>query len=115
MKTIIAGILQAQDLALATEKLPNALDDRLEEDQNWGPKTSAVPEELTSGDVTELMSLGPDIPEEVMPKLRALLQRNHTTFGVDGQLGKVQAWVEIPLQPQAQPISLPMYGASPAK
>ena len=115
MKTIIAGTLQAQDLVLATEKLPNALDDHLEEDQNWGPKTSAVPEEPTSGDITELMSLGPDIPEEVMPKLCALLKRNHTAFGVDSQLGKVQARVEIPLQPQAQPISLPMYGASPAK
>src|ERR1700733_1942023 len=108
MRTIIVRTLQAQDLAQATKKLPNSIDDHLEEDQNWGPKTSAVLEEPTPGDVADLVTLGPDIPEEIMPKLCALLQRNHTAFGVDGRLGKVQAWVDIPLQPQAKPISLPM-------
>jgi hypothetical protein len=49
LKTIIAGTLWAQDLAQATKKLPNSIDDHLEEDQNWGPKTSVVPWRPSNG------------------------------------------------------------------
>ncbi|KAF9471033.1 hypothetical protein BDN70DRAFT_765155, partial [Pholiota conissans] len=66
-------------------------------------------------DVTRLVNLGPDIPQEVLPRLISVLRKNSSAFGVDGHLGQVSAHVEVPLKPGTHPISVPMYGASPAK
>ena len=115
IKAIIMGSLKDQDLASTSGPPPVVSDSKLEDEETWGPKTTAVPEEPSSGPVSELVTLGPDIPPEILPKLEEVLQRNARAFGVDGRLGHVDAKVSIPLRPGAQPVSLPMYGASPAK
>jgi hypothetical protein len=90
-------------------------DDKLDGDENWGPKT-AVPEDPTADDdVSTLVNWGPDIPEEHRTSLKEVLSRNARAFGVGGRLGHVDTKVPVPLKPDTQPISLPMYGASPAK
>ncbi|KDQ26072.1 hypothetical protein PLEOSDRAFT_1024772, partial [Pleurotus ostreatus PC15] len=86
-----------------------------EEPENWGPKTTAVPEETGSEDVLKAVNLGADIPEEVRPRLEEVLRRNSLAFGLGGRLSKVATKATIPLAQDAKPISLPMYGASPAK
>jgi hypothetical protein len=55
------------------------------------------------------------IPEQHRAALKEVLTRNARAFGVGGQLGHVDTKVPVPLKPDTQPISLPMYGASPAK
>lgn len=114
IRAVIAGTLRQQDLGNASVA-PEPCDDRLADDDAWGPKTTALPDEKVSGDVSTLVNLGPDIPDDVLPKLTALLRKHESAFGVDGRLGQVDAKVEIPLKPGTKPISVPMYGASPAK
>lgn len=69
----------------------------------------------TNEDVTQLVNLGPDIPDNVKSRLESVLRKNERTFGVNGCLGQVDAKVSTPLKPGVQQISLPMYGSSPAK
>lgn len=114
IRAVITGSLKDQDLAAAAAP-PNSSPDKLDDDESWGPKTTALPDEDLSGDVSKLVNLGPDIPTDVLPKLLVVLRKNSATFGVDGRLGHVAAQVRVPLQPDTQPISVPMYGASPAK
>lgn len=115
IKAIITGTLREQDLAKATGPPTEVQDSKLEEEENWGPKTTAVPEDPVTGPVSELVNLGPDIPSDILPRLEKVLQKNASVFGVDGRLGHVEAKVTIPLHPGSSPISLPVYGASPAK
>ncbi|KDQ23443.1 hypothetical protein PLEOSDRAFT_1016991, partial [Pleurotus ostreatus PC15] len=44
-----------------------------------------------------------------------VLRRRSKAFGLGGRLGRVARKATIPLKPGVQPISLPMYGTSPAK
>lgn len=115
IKAVIAGTLKEKDLAQTESSPPKTFDHKLEDEEHWGPKTTAVPEDPVSGPVSELVNLGPDIPPEILPRLEGVLQRNAWAFGVDGRLGHVDAKVSIPLRPGTVPTSLPMYGASPAK
>ena len=115
IKAVITGTLKDQDLANATGPSTEGSDSKLEGEEAWGPKTTAVPEDPLHGPVSDLVNLGPEIPAEVRPKLEAVLQKNTKAFGVDGRLGHVEAKVKIPLHPGTQPTSLPVYGASPAK
>lgn len=113
---VTVGTLRQRDLASATTKEESEReDDKLEGDENWGPKTTAVPEDPTPDDnVATLVNWGPDIPEEHKASLE-VLSRNARAFGVGGRLGHVDTKVPVPLKPDSQPISLPMYRASPAK
>ena len=117
LRKTIVGTLKAQDLASASNPMADSPghEDRLEEDESWGPKTTAVPEDPVSGDVDRLVNLGPDIPEVYRGRLTEVLRRNAAAFGVNGRLGHIEARVQIPLLPNTQPISEPMYGTSPAK
>ena len=115
IKAVIRGTLREQDLAKATGPPPEVQDSKLEGEENWGPKTTAVPEDPVSGPVSGLVNLGPDIPPDILPRLEKVLQKNALAFGVDGRLGHVEAKVTIPLHQGTTPISLPVYEASPAK
>ena len=115
IRTVITGTLKEQDLANANGPPPEVSDSKLEGEESWGPKTTAVPEDPVSGPVSELVNLGPNIPADILPRLEEVLQKNAEAFGVDGRLGHVDAKVPIPLRPGTIPTSLPMYGASPAK
>jgi len=107
--------LREQDLTKASGPPPEIPDNKLEGDESWGPKTTAVPEDPISGPVLELVNLGPDILADILPRLEEVLQKNVQAFGVDGRLGHIDAKVLIPLHPGTTPTSLPMYRASPVK
>jgi hypothetical protein len=91
----------------------------LEEDEAWGPKTTALPgdfEGVKEGeDVARLVNLGPDIPEHIRPQLDEVLPHNSAVFRVGGRLGHVKDKAPIPLKPGVQPILVPMYAASPRR
>jgi hypothetical protein len=59
--------------------------------------------------------MGTDIPESIKPRLDEVLRRNAAAFSVEGRLGHVKEKAKIPLKEDTQPISVPMYSASPAK
>jgi hypothetical protein len=108
----------AQDLdSLPREK--HRTKDKLEEDEAWGPKTTALPGDFEgvkeSKDVAQLVNLEPDVPEHIRPQLDKVLHHNLAAFGVGGRLGHVKDKVPIPLKPGTQPISVPMYAASALK
>lgn len=120
LRSMIEGTLRVQDPGAAPPRhdfVPHG-DDMLEGDENWGPKTTAVPDDLVTEpgvDVSKLVNLGPDIPDNIRPRLEEVLRKNVLAFGVDGCLGHVDAKVPVNLYPDTQPISVPMYTASPAK
>jgi hypothetical protein len=94
------GTLCEQDLASATfEEKALYADDQLEGDESWGPKTTAIPEDLLPDvDVSTLVNWGPDIPSEFKPRLEEVLRKNASAFGVGGRLGHVDTKVPIPVQ-----------------
>ena len=59
--------MKQQDLAKANGPPPEVSDSKLEE-ENWGLKTTAMPEDPISGPVLELVNLGPDIPSKILLK-----------------------------------------------
>ena len=86
IRAVVTGSLKDQDLAAAAVP-PNSSPDKLDDDESWGPKTTALPDEDFSGDISGLVNLGPDIPKDVRPKLLTVLHENHTAFGLNGRLG----------------------------
>ncbi|KAF9022119.1 hypothetical protein BDZ89DRAFT_903686, partial [Hymenopellis radicata] len=66
-------------------------------------------------DVSDLVNLGPDIPEDIKPRLIDLLKKKEGAFGVHGRLGHLNVEVPIPLKEGSAPVSKPMYAASPLK
>ncbi|KAG6908423.1 hypothetical protein DXG01_004648 [Tephrocybe rancida] len=115
LRTVIEGTLKAQDLGSASLTDLEEGDDKLSEDNQWGPKMTALPDEPLEGDIAELVNLGPDITDHIKPQLEEVLQWNCAAFGLDGHLRKVEAKVKVPLKPDTQPISVPIYSTSPAK
>ena len=112
IKAVINGTLKEQDPARTDDPTSETFDSKLKDEEHWGPKTTAVPEDPVSGPVTELVNLGPDIPSDILPRLEEVLQRNSSAFGVDGRLGHVDAKVSIPLRPgtvPTQPVQLDFY------
>lgn len=93
------------------------MEDKLEGDENWGPKMAAVPEDLApDDDVSTLVNWGPNIPEQHKASLKEVLSRNARAFGVGGRLSHVDTKVPVPLKPDSPPISLLLiYKASPAE
>ncbi|KAL1657927.1 hypothetical protein GGF50DRAFT_68241, partial [Schizophyllum commune] len=78
----------------------------------WGPKTTALPPELA--DLKDV-DISPDVPSDRRAQVEALLSKHVRAFGVDGRLGDIDASVPVNTKPDAQPVSQPMYAASPAK
>ncbi|KAF7344711.1 TY3B-TY3B protein [Mycena venus] len=119
---VLARIIQETLRMQDSESLllqPVSSDDQLEEDLDWGPKTTALAGEFEGGeshaDVAHLVNLGPDIPEHIRLKLDDVLRHNAAAFGVGGRLGHVKEKAPIPVKPGTQPVSIPMYSALPVK
>jgi len=89
IKAIITGMLREQYLAQAARPPTEASDSKLEEEETWGPKMTAILEDPLYGSVLELVNIGPEIPEEILPRLKAVLQKNAAAFSVDGRLAQV--------------------------
>ncbi|TFY60997.1 hypothetical protein EVJ58_g4778 [Rhodofomes roseus] len=104
----------------ASDTLPaddNALGLSEDVDDQWGPKTAELPdlETYPSSELEKLLDIGPEWPDEQRDRLIRMLRVNQAAFAFDGRLGQNPTEVEIKLQPDARPVSLPMYAASPAK
>ena len=48
-------------------------------------------------------------------RIQAVVLKRERAFGLDGRLGEIQAKCRIPTHPDAKPVCLPPYSASPAK
>lgn len=92
-------------------------DDPDDEEEQWGPKTAAVPENeyLPSSKLEELIDWGPESPPEIKAQFFDLVRKHLEAFGFDGRLGQNENKAYIRTQENANPISVPMYQASPAK
>lgn len=88
-----------------------------DEDDQWGPKTAAVPENeyLPSSKLEELIDWGPEAPPEIKKEFFNIVRKNIKAFGFDGRLGQNENKAHIRTQDNAHPVSVPMYQASPAK
>lgn len=61
MKSVIQGTLRARELADPGLGTSTASDSKLEDEDSWGPKTTALPDATVEGDISDLVDLGPDI------------------------------------------------------
>ncbi|KLO04895.1 hypothetical protein SCHPADRAFT_840037, partial [Schizopora paradoxa] len=79
-----------------------------------GPKTAEPPEETCeSSKLLEEIHLSPDLTKDQEEAIKEIVNKNSEAFGLDGRLGHYEeTFVEIPLKPDAQPISLPPFGSS---
>lgn len=87
-----------------------------EEEEDLGPKSANLPD-LTvypSAGMRDLLDVG-DLPENLEERAWAMLKKHERAFGFDGRLGIYPGKVQIRTKEGQSPISLPMYGSSPAK
>ena len=81
-----------------------------------GPKIYEVGEESVSSiQLLEELDINPELPSDKRAQLEQILTSNELAFGLDGRLGHLDAKVQIPLIPNAKPISLPPFPTSPVK
>ncbi|KAJ3473679.1 hypothetical protein NLI96_g12880 [Meripilus lineatus] len=86
------------------------------EEEDYGPKTAAVPESeiIPSKELEEILDVG-DLPDELKPRVWEMLRRRVRAFGFDGRLGHLDTRARIRTKEDVEPIAVPMYGSSPAK
>lgn len=101
--------------AQRTSETENETEVHPDEDQ-WGPKTAEMPDPQTysSEDMENLLDVG-SLPEHLREKAWAMLKRRVNAFAFDGRLGHHPAKVHIHTVDGQVPITVPMYGSSPAK
>jgi hypothetical protein len=63
----------------------------------------------------ELIDIALDTPPEIRARTLALISKHIWAFGFDDHLGTLDTVTRIRMKEEAQPVSVPMYGASPAK
>ena len=87
-----------------------------EEEESYGPKTAEFPESeiYPSEQIEELLDVG-DLPNELKNEAWRMLKKHMNAFGFDGRLGHHPSKVQVRTKENQVPISLPMYGSSPAK
>jgi hypothetical protein len=92
------------------------IEDNLEESEDYGPKTAAMPDTMIypSVKMKELLDIG-SLPEHLKEKAWSMLERRINAFGFDGRLGHHPAKVHVRTKEDQQPIAVPMYGSSPEK
>jgi hypothetical protein len=117
---VLAHVIKEMQCAQDPESLPRereGTEDQLKQDENWGPKMTALPREFegvrSTEDVAQLVNLGLNVPEHICLRLDEVLRLNSAAFGVRGCLGQVAEKAPIPLKPDTQPILEPMYAVSP--
>lgn len=101
-----------------TESQGNHTQSKEEEPQesSFGPKTAEMvdPTIYPSDQLEELIDVG-SLPDHLKDRAWAMLRRRINAFGFDGRLGHHPAKVHIRTVDGQVPISVPMYGTSPAK
>lgn len=85
--------------------------------EELGLKTALMEDDkpVSTADFLKALDIGDDVPPEFKKQLEEVLWKNRMAFSLDGQLGKYEAEFPIDLKPGSQLLSVPMYGASPAK
>jgi hypothetical protein len=120
IQKVAKGTLGEQDLAerplrrAQEEEIPPEPDGP---DELWGPKTSepADPTTYSSADLESIIDISPDAPADIRERTLDLIRKRIKAFGFDDRLGTSHTIAKIRLKEGVDPISLPMYGASPAK
>jgi transposase InsO family protein len=79
-----------------------------------GPKFEETPSEGVPKDkLSSEIDICSDLTETQKKQILSVVKKNEGAFGLDGRLGNYDAKVSIKLKPDAKPISLPPYNASP--
>ena len=120
IQKIAKGTLGDRDLAERPSNPPQEQDtasDPGEPEDLWGPKTSepADPNTYPSKDLEALIDIAPDAPKDIRRRTIELVRKHIKAFGFDDRLGTLDMKAPIRLKENVHPISVPMYGASPAK
>ena len=86
------------------------------EAEEYGPKTAAMPDPTVypSSQMKDLLDVG-SLPEHLRDEAWRMLSSHEKAFGFDGRLGQYPSRVHIRTADGQVPISVPMYGSSPAK
>ena len=86
------------------------------EPEEYGPKTAAMPDPTIypSSQMKDLLDVG-SLPEHLQDEAWRMLSSHEKAFGFDGRLGHYPSKVHIRTVDGQVPISVPMYGSSPAK
>ena len=87
-------------------------------EQPIGPKTAEVPEfkDIPTKHLLSSLDINPKLNSTQRKAMEKVLVKNHLAFSLDGRIGKYKGIkYEIKLIPEAQPISLAPYHASPEK
>lgn len=87
------------------------------DDELWGPKTTEVDDCVVypSDELEKIVDVNPELPQADRQKLFDLVRTYSKAFAFDGRLGHYPEKVGINLKDGTQPVSVPMYAASPAK
>jgi hypothetical protein len=118
VQKITRGLLGDKDLSDQTLAKSQALEIPPEpdgSDELWGPKMSepADPTMYNSKKLEELINISPDTPLEIRKRTLALIHKHIQAYIFDDQLGMLDTVTRIHMKEEAQPVSMPMYGASP--
>ncbi|KAF9012979.1 hypothetical protein BDZ89DRAFT_963292, partial [Hymenopellis radicata] len=118
IRNIIAGsaaITSSSEITSKAHRNATLPDDPVAEDPvEGGPKTAEVPPDaVTQSNFLASVGISPSLDSAQRQALEQVLLRNQDAFGLDGRLGNHDTQVEITLKPNAEPISLPPFPASP--
>jgi hypothetical protein len=88
----------------------------IEEAEQYGPKTAAMPDETIypSEKLEELLDVG-SLPDHLKPRAWEMLRKRVRAFGFDGRLGHMDAKARVRVKEGVDPIAVPMYRSSPEK
>ena len=80
-----------------------------------GPKTAETPpEDIAEEDLLKEVGFSEHLLPEQRQALETVVAKHKLAFSLNGRLGHYDAKVEVPLKPDAKPVSLPPFPASPA-
>ncbi|KAF9025821.1 hypothetical protein BDZ89DRAFT_953538, partial [Hymenopellis radicata] len=110
-----AAITSSSEITSKAHRNATSPDDPAAEDPvEGGPKTAEVPPDpVARSDFLGSVGISPTLTSEQRQALENVLLENQSAFGLDGRLGNHDTQVEITLKPNATPVSLPPFPASP--
>ncbi|KAJ3871382.1 hypothetical protein F5051DRAFT_463792 [Lentinula edodes] len=80
-----------------------------------GPKTAELPPgKVEQNQLLTEVDICTELSKDQRMQLEQIILKNEEAFGLDGRLGNYAEKVEVPLLPNAQPVSLPPIPLSPA-
>lgn len=113
---ITALIAAQREILKKDSKADEGVRSQGEDDLEQGPKTVAVPEMevYSEEEMEQVLDVG-ELPEEWKDTVWKMLKKQRGAFAFDERLGHLDTKVKIRTKEDVEPISVPMYGSSPAK